>query len=63
LLGSLVAVVGIAVLGQQLNLPLSPSGQALALALTVSGVVGTVFGLLPSWRAASLDPILALARK
>jgi putative ABC transport system permease protein len=43
-------------------LPASPPACAVTAALTLSIVVGTVFGWLPARRAARLDPVAALAR-
>jgi putative ABC transport system permease protein len=57
---SVAAVIG---LGHALNLPMQPSFTALAAALGVSSTIGLVFGLVPSWRAASLDPVVALGRE
>lgn len=62
-LGALLSTVAISVLGSRLELPLEPSLRALGLALGVSTTVGVVFGLLPAFRAASLDPIQALSRQ
>jgi ABC-type antimicrobial peptide transport system permease subunit len=33
---------------------------SLGIAVTTSAVIGTVFGFLPAWRAAKLDPMAAL---
>jgi putative ABC transport system permease protein len=57
---SVVAVVGLA---HALSLPMQPSLTALCLALGVSSGIGVLFGLVPSWRAASLDPVQALGRE
>ena len=57
---SVVAVVGLA---HALSLPMQPSLAALCLALGVSSGIGVLFGLVPSWRAASLDPVQALGRE
>ena len=62
-LGAAASVAGTLAIANALSLPMSPSPQALGLALGVSTAIGLVFGLLPSWRAASLDPILALGRE
>jgi putative ABC transport system permease protein len=63
LLGTALAVVGTFSIGQALSLPLEPSAEALSTALGVSTAIGVVFGIVPSWRAASLDPIIALGRQ
>jgi putative ABC transport system permease protein len=57
---SLAAVLG---LSHALSLPMQPSLPALGAALGVSVGIGLVFGAVPSWRAASLDPVLALGRE
>jgi putative ABC transport system permease protein len=41
--------------------PAQPPGWAIALALALSAIVGLSFGALPARRAASLDPVAALA--
>jgi putative ABC transport system permease protein len=42
-------------------LPASPPAWAVAAALSLSVVVGAVFGVLPARRATRLDPVAALA--
>jgi putative ABC transport system permease protein len=37
-----------------------PSPESLILAVSTSVVIGTLFGFLPAWRAAKLDPMAAL---
>jgi putative ABC transport system permease protein len=63
LLGVVLSAVAIAGLAQALSLPMQPSLEALAVALAVSSAIGVCFGIVPSWRAASLDPIVALGRE
>jgi putative ABC transport system permease protein len=43
--------------------PASPPGWALVASLTLSLVVGVVFGVWPAHRATRLDPVTALARR
>jgi putative ABC transport system permease protein len=47
-------------IGRALAFPMRPSPTWLGKALGVSVVIGLVFGFLPAWRAAKLDPIAAL---
>jgi putative ABC transport system permease protein len=56
LVGSLAAV-GI---GQALDMPMTPTPRAILVAVGTSAAIGTLFGFLPAWRAAKLDPIVAL---
>jgi putative ABC transport system permease protein len=63
LLGAGLSVAAIAGLARALSLPMQPSVEALSVALAVSSAIGVFFGLVPSWRAASLDPIVALGRE
>jgi putative ABC transport system permease protein len=60
LLGLLVAWLGTVLLGQLFDLPSLVSLQAIALAVGVSAAIGIFFGVVPAWRAARLDPIVAL---
>jgi putative ABC transport system permease protein len=47
-------------IGRVLDMPMAPSGAAVAVAVGVSVAIGTAFGFLPAYRAAKLDPIAAL---
>ncbi len=59
-LGIIVGSLGAVGIGRALDLPMAPSLQAIVVAVTTSAIIGTVFGFLPAWRAAKLDPIAAL---
>jgi putative ABC transport system permease protein len=61
--GILGIVAGSAItigIGRVLSSPMMPSVQSLVIAVTTSVAIGTVFGFLPAWRAAQLDPMAAL---
>jgi putative ABC transport system permease protein len=64
LVGGVLGIVfgsGAAVgLGRVFDYPMAPSATAIIVAVVTSIAVGTVFGFLPAWRAAKLDPIAAL---
>ncbi len=64
LLGLLIGWIAVRILvGFVPQLPASPPTWAVAAALAVSIVVGTVFGVLPARHAAGLDPVAALSRR
>jgi putative ABC transport system permease protein len=61
--GVLGIVAGSAItigIGRLLSSPMMPSAGSLGIAVTTSIAIGTVFGFLPAWRAAKLDPMAAL---
>jgi putative ABC transport system permease protein len=61
--GVLGIVAGSAItigIGRLLSSPMVPSLDSLAIAVSTSVGIGTVFGFLPAWRAAKLDPMAAL---
>jgi putative ABC transport system permease protein len=64
MLGGLLGIglgVGVTLgLGRALDWPMTPSLQALGVAVATSVTIGLVFGYLPARRAARLDPIEAL---
>ena len=45
------------------ELPASPPLWAIVAVVGVSLGTGTLFGVLPAWRAANLDPVIALASR
>jgi putative ABC transport system permease protein len=47
-------------IGRALSSAMAPSLKALGVAVVTSVGIGTLFGFLPAWRAAKLDPIAAL---
>ncbi len=60
MLGIVLGSVGAVGIGRARDMPMAPSAQALTVAVVTSAAIGTIFGFLPAWRAAKLDPIAAL---
>jgi putative ABC transport system permease protein len=59
-LGILLSLVTSSAFERALGWPLALSPQAVLLAVVSSASAGIVFGIYPAWRAARLDPIVAL---
>jgi putative ABC transport system permease protein len=59
-LGIIVGSAGAVGIGRALDLAMLPSARAITIAVVTSAIIGTVFGFLPAYRAAKLDPIAAL---
>ena len=59
-IGTVVGVGGILLVGVFSPLSASVSPVAIALAVSVSGSIGLIFGVIPARQAAKLDPIVAL---
>ena len=63
ILGTALGYAGAAVLEALISgFNAMPPEWAVGAALATAGAVGVVFGLLPAWRAAKVDPVVALAR-
>ena len=60
LLGIVVGSLAAVGIGQALDMPMTPTPRAILVAVGTSAAIGTLFGFLPAWRAAKLDPIVAL---
>ncbi|HEX6739067.1 MAG TPA: FtsX-like permease family protein, partial [Vicinamibacteria bacterium] len=61
-LGLLVATGLAWLIGATTPLPMTITIGYVLLAVVVSGTVGILAGLYPAWRAAKLDPVVALSR-
>jgi putative ABC transport system permease protein len=59
-LGIVVGSAGALGIGHALDMAIVPSARAITIAVVTSAFIGTVFGFLPAYRAAKLDPIAAL---
>ncbi|MBE9030697.1 ABC transporter permease [filamentous cyanobacterium LEGE 11480] len=59
-IGTIVGISGIYLVGAVSPLEAAVSPVAVTLAVSVSGTIGLVFGVIPAKQAAKLDPIVAL---
>jgi putative ABC transport system permease protein len=59
-LGIVVGSLAALGIGQALDMSMVPTPRAILVAVGTSAAIGTLFGFLPAWRAAKLDPIVAL---
>ena len=66
-LGGIIGVISGIVLAQlisgMMQIPVSISAPAIAISVVFSTLIGVVFGMLPAWQAANLNPIEALRRE
>ena len=60
LIGMFIGISISYILSKRLNLPFAISVPSIGLAISVSGVIGILFGLYPARKAANLEPIEAL---
>jgi putative ABC transport system permease protein len=60
LLGALVGIAGSLVVAMAVGWPVVIDLSILAIAIAFAGAVGVFFGFYPAWRAAHLDPVVAL---
>ena len=63
LTGTSIAYAATYGLGKGLDLPMQISPTALVIALTTSSTIGLVFGFVPAFQAAKMDPVQALGRE
>ena len=66
-LGGIIGVVSGVIMAQlisgMMQIPVSISAPAIAIAVVFSTLIGVVFGMLPAYQAANLNPIEALRRE
>jgi putative ABC transport system permease protein len=59
-LGIIVGSLAALGIGRALDMAMAPTLRSVLVAVVTSAAIGTLFGFLPAWRAAKLDPIVAL---
>jgi putative ABC transport system permease protein len=62
LLGLLLAIGATQVVGALLSITMTIELKYIVISVAVSSVIGVVAGLYPAWKAARLDPIVALTQ-
>lgn len=63
IIGVICGIILAEVISRLANMPVAISGPAAVGAVAFSMVIGIVFGMMPSYKAANLDPIEALRRE
>ena len=61
-IGVLTGVVMAQLISGMVQIPVSISAPAIVIAVVFSTLIGVVFGMLPAYQAANLNPIEALRR-
>ena len=62
ILGLLLAIVATQLVGYLLNMTMTITPFYVIVSITVSSIIGILAGLYPAWKAAKLDPIVALTQ-
>ena len=62
MLGILLAIGATQVVGALLSITMTIELKYIVISVAVSSVIGVVAGLYPAWKAARLDPIVALTQ-
>jgi putative ABC transport system permease protein len=63
LTGTSIAYAATFGIGKAISMPMEISSTALIIALTTSSTIGLVFGFVPAYQAARMDPVQALGRE